>query len=81
MTSPAECHVGLDPNGIYLGRYWSAADDDPSLVRVVDGKMSDVTSATAPTVLDLLELPDPLGYVRNQPGRPLAAGDWPAPIG
>ena len=58
----------LDPNGIYLGRTWSDAAGGPCVLRYQNGAFSDITSKAAPTVRDILEMEDPLGYVRSADG-------------
>ena len=75
MTSPMDCLAGLDSNGLYLGRYWSDAEGGPSLLRIMKGNVTDISSPQAPTIRDLLEAPDPQDFVRSLPGRPLGAGD------
>ena len=71
--------VGLDPNGTYVGRYWNDDAGGPSVVRVVDGTISDITSTAAPTVRDVFELPDPLGHVRAAHGVPVTPDRLLAP--
>jgi fumarylacetoacetate (FAA) hydrolase family protein len=61
--------TGLDPSGVYLGRYRDSAAGEPGILSVAVGQTTDITAAMAPTVRDILERPDPLGYVRNAPGR------------
>ncbi|MFN7223896.1 MAG: fumarylacetoacetate hydrolase family protein [Paracoccaceae bacterium] len=63
------------PHGVWLGRVWRAGIG-PSLVTVRDGHVFDITSKAAPTMRDLLELPDISGFVTTLPGLdlgPLAA--------
>ena len=54
-----------------LGRAWLPAVDGPSVVTVRDGIVIDITSAKAPTVRDVCEMPDPAAYVAAAPGKPV----------
>lgn len=45
------------PHGLWLGRVWRAGIG-PSLVTIRAGHVFDITSKAAPTMRDLLELPD-----------------------
>jgi len=58
----------LDPKGTYLGRAWNDAAGGPIVLRYVHGIFTDITTATAPTVRDLLEREDALDYVRTAHG-------------
>ena len=58
----------LDPNGTYLGRMWDDAAGGPCILRYANGTFTDITSKTAPTVRDILEMDEPLGYVRKAQG-------------
>ena len=58
------------PDGIWLGRVWRAGIG-PSVVTLRDGQVIDITSRTAPTMRDLLELPDTAAFVAAQPGQNL----------
>lgn len=63
------------PQGLWLGRVWRAGIG-PSLVTIRAGHVFDITSKAAPTMRDLLELPDIAGFVASLPGEdlgPLAA--------
>ena len=62
---------GLDPAGLYLGRSWSDAAGGPIIVRVQNGQVADITSKTAPTVRDILELDDAASWVADMPGTPV----------
>jgi len=65
-----------------VGRIWNPDVGGPSLVRVTDGRLFDITSAEAPTMRDLLELDDPVGVARAGDGVPvgtvdeIAANSW-----
>lgn len=56
--------------GTVVGRVWDPAANGPSLVLVRDGIVRDITSRDAPTMRDLLEIDDVVGYLRKR--------DWPA---
>ena len=63
------------PQGLWLGRVWRIGIG-PALVTIRAGHVYDITSKAAPTMRDLLELPDIAGFVANLPGEdlgPLAA--------
>jgi len=62
----------LDPNGAWLGRV-DRPSIGPSLVTLRDGRVIDITSRAAATVSDLLDLPDPAGYVRRAEGTDIGA--------
>ena len=50
-----------------VGRIWSPDAAGPSIVRIENGEVFDITNATAPTMRDLLEMDDPVGFIRNAP--------------
>ncbi|WP_417689163.1 fumarylacetoacetate hydrolase family protein [Roseibium sp.] len=60
--------LGLEANGLYIGRVWNAAVQGPSVVTVRDGQFVDITSKSAPTVRDVLERDDAAEYVRGAAG-------------
>ncbi len=63
------------PQGLWLGRVWRAGIG-PALVTIRAGHVYDITSKAAPTMRDLLELPDVAGFVASLSGEdlgPLAA--------
>ncbi len=63
------------PQGLWVGRVWRLGIG-PSLVTIRAGHVFDITSKAAPTMRDLLELPDIAGFVASQIGEdlgPLAA--------
>lgn len=66
---------GLDSAGCYVGRVWRQGIG-PCLVHLREGRVTDITSRTAPTLRDLLERSDPAAFARASPGEdlgPLAA--------
>ncbi|MGP9791131.1 fumarylacetoacetate hydrolase family protein [Roseinatronobacter sp. NSM] len=64
----------LDDAGMYIGRIWRP-DIGPSVVALRAGQIIDITTKAAPTMRDLLELPDPLAHVHNTPGTPVCTLD------
>lgn len=72
-------HNFLDPDGIYLGRCWDDAADGPIILRLVDGQFDDITNRSAPTIRDILEMDDPLDYVRSVAGHPVTPDRLLAP--
>ena len=60
------------PGGTLLGRLWNAGEKGPSVVTVRDGMVIDITSREAPLVSDICEMDDPVSFVLNAPGRPVA---------
>ena len=62
------------PSGLWLGRVWRAGIG-PAVVTLRGGHVHDITSKAAPTMRDLLELPDIAGFVATQPGEDLGLLD------
>ncbi|KQW85438.1 fumarylacetoacetate hydrolase [Ensifer sp. Root127] len=60
-------------SGTFVGRVWRSDIDGPALVTVRDGAIVDITSKMAPTMRDLLELPDPVAHIRQLDGERLAS--------
>ena len=60
------------PQGLWLGRVWRAGIG-PALVTIRADQVYDITSKAAPTMRDLLELPDIVGFVANLPGEDLGS--------
>ena len=58
------------PSGLWLGRVWRAGIG-PAVVTLRGGHVHDITCKAAPTMRDLLELPDIAGFVAMQPGEDL----------
>lgn len=59
----------LDKSGTFVGRAWSYEEQGPILVTVRAGVVFDITSKEAPTMRDLAEMDDPVGFVRAREGR------------
>jgi fumarylacetoacetate (FAA) hydrolase family protein len=61
--------------GTFVGRVWRPDVKGPALVVIRDGTLYDITSKDAPTMRDLLEKDDPVGFVRAQKGDAVARLD------
>jgi fumarylacetoacetate (FAA) hydrolase family protein len=48
-----------------VGRVWNPAVAGPSLVKIIDGAVFDITGNYAPTMRDLLEMDDPAGFING----------------
>ena len=48
--------MGYFRNGTYVGRIWSKKNNGPSVVKIIDNEIYDITSKEIPTVSSLLEL-------------------------
>ena len=57
-----------EQSGLWLGRVWQPGVG-PCVVTLRDGRLIDITSRTAPTVRDVMELDDPAGHVRTAEGK------------
>ena len=56
------------PGGFFIGRVWSRDKYGPCVVTLRDGQLIDITSRVAPTVSDICEMDDPIGYVIKAKG-------------
>lgn len=65
----------LPTGGLFVGRARTGDAPYPLVVTVRDGMVFDITSATAPTVRDICEMPDPAGHVRSAKGKPIGSLD------
>ena len=65
----------LDKSGTFVGRVWLSEEKGPVLVTVSAGVVFDITTREAPTMRDLLEMDDPVGFVRERQGRAICALD------
>jgi fumarylacetoacetate (FAA) hydrolase family protein len=65
--------LSLFDDGTFVGRMWRADCDGPALVTVRRGLIYDITSRSAPTMRDLLELEDLTGFLERQEGVVLGA--------
>jgi fumarylacetoacetate (FAA) hydrolase family protein len=57
--------------GTFVGRVWREDLHGPSLVVIRDTRLLDITSRTAPTMRDLLEMDDPAVYANHASGEDL----------
>jgi fumarylacetoacetate (FAA) hydrolase family protein len=57
--------------GTFVGRAWLKNADGPAVVHLRGGVLFDVTSREAPTMRDLLEMDDPVAWVKGQTGKAL----------
>lgn len=62
----------LDETGIFVGRIWRPKIG-PCLVALRGSSVIDITSANAPTMHDLLELDDPVGFLTTIDGETVCA--------
>jgi len=63
----------LPTDGLFVGRVRTGDASHPLVVTVHDGAVFDITSATAPTVRDICEMPDPAGHVRSAKGKQIGS--------
>ncbi|MBB6484501.1 fumarylacetoacetate hydrolase family protein [Rhizobium lusitanum] len=61
--------------GTFVGRIWRPDAEGPALVTVRDGALHDITSKQAPTMRDLVEMDDPVAFVRAQKGEAVGSLD------
>jgi fumarylacetoacetate (FAA) hydrolase family protein len=54
--------------GTFVGRVWRPEVPGPSIVTIRDGGVFDITSQETPTMSELLELDDPVGFIRARQG-------------
>ena len=59
--------------GTFVGRLWLPDAAGPSLVVLRGGDLYDITSKEVPTMRDLLERDDPVGFLMQQEGERLAS--------
>ena len=58
--------------GTFVGRVWREDVQGPSVVVIRNGQVIDITSTVVPTMRDLLEMGDPVAYVAQSVGEPIA---------
>jgi len=66
--------IDLPPDGLFVGRVWRAGLG-PAVVTLRGGRIVDITSRAAPTLRDLLEIPDIPGFVAAQTGEDIGGLD------
>ncbi len=64
--------MGIFDEGVFLGRVRLDGRGYPRIVTVREGKVVDITARAAPTVRDICEMDDPVGYVKAAPGEAVA---------
>jgi fumarylacetoacetate (FAA) hydrolase family protein len=64
--------MGIFDEGVFLGRVRLDGGGYPRIVTVRDGKVVDITARAAPTVRDICEMDDPVGYVKAARGEAVA---------
>ena len=55
--------------GCFVGRLWIEENKGPSIVKVKDNFIFDITSKFVPTMSSLLELENPIDYVKGEEGK------------
>ena len=55
--------------GCFVGRLWIEENKGPSIVKVKDNFIFDITSKLVPTMSSLLELENPIDYVKGVEGK------------
>ena len=60
--------MGYFRNGTYVGRIWSKKNNGRSLVKIIDNDIYDITIKEIPTISSLLELENPIAYIKNNSG-------------
>lgn len=71
----------LSKSGTFVGRVWLPQEQGPALVAVRAGVIFDITSKDAPTMRDLAEMDDPVGFVRAQEEKRSAISTMFCPAG
>lgn len=66
--------IVLPPDGLFVGRVWRAGLG-PAVVTLRGGRIVDITSRAAPTLRDLLEIPDIPAFVAAQTGEDIGGLD------
>ena len=67
--------MGYFNNGTYVGRIWSKKNNGPSVVKIIDNDIYDITTKEIPTVSSLLELQNPIDYVKQSHGNKVTSID------
>ena len=55
--------------GCFVGRLWIEKNKGPSIIKVKDNFIFDITSKLVPTMSSLLELENPIDYVKGEEGK------------
>jgi fumarylacetoacetate (FAA) hydrolase family protein len=64
--------LGLPGTGCFVGRVWREGVG-PAVVTLRGGRVVDVTTKAAPTMRDLLEMADPVGFVGSVAGEDIGS--------
>ena len=67
--------MGYFRNGTYVGRIWSKKNNGPSVVKIIDNDIYDITTKEIPTVSSLLELENPIDYIKHNSGNKVTTID------
>ena len=67
--------MGYFRNGTYVGRIWSKKNNGPSVVKIIDNEIYDITTKEIPTVSSLLELENPIDYIKKNSGNKVTSID------
>ncbi|MDB5524456.1 MAG: putative fumarylacetoacetate [Rhizobium sp.] len=62
-------------SGTFVGRVWLKDVNGPAVVHIRNGVVHDVTSRDVPTMRDLLEMVDPVAWLKVQADKPLFSID------
>lgn len=65
----------VPPGGVYLGRARHPGFAHPLVITTHDGEVFDITSADAPTMRDVCEMADPVGFVEAARDTPIGTLD------
>jgi fumarylacetoacetate (FAA) hydrolase family protein len=65
--------IELPMDGTFVGRVWRSNAGGPAIVVLRADTLVDITAPAALTMRDLLELDDPVGYVRHMDGDPVGS--------
>ena len=55
--------------GHFVGRIWIEENKGPSVFKVIDNKIFDITSKITPTLSSLLEMENPIQYLNDAEGK------------
>ena len=59
--------------GCFVGRLWIEENKGPSIIKVKDNFIFDITSKLVPTMSSLLELENPIDYVKSVEGKKITS--------
>ena len=67
--------MGYFNYGTYVGRIWSKKNNGPSVIKIIDNEIYDITTKEIPTVSSLLELENPIDYIKQNSGNKVTSID------